>query len=78
MDGILKITDNGGETLDRYAVYFEDRYVLFMSPTPQSPRGVCMSDTWRRIDFDHDDNKQVRFDDLPERVQKAIRSFLVE
>ena len=31
MKGIIKITDNGGRTMDRYTAYFEDGYMLMMS-----------------------------------------------
>ena len=77
MDGIKKITDNGGKTMDRYTAYFEDGYMLMMSED-QSPRGVCMSDCWKQDYIDGDEGKDIEFDDLPESVQKAIVSFMAE
>lgn len=78
MDGIIKITDNNGETCDRYTAYFKDGYMLMMSENPQSPRGVCMSDDWKQEYIDGDDGKDIEFKDLPERVQKAIVDFMNE
>ncbi len=78
MDKILKITDNGGKTTDRYTVYFSDGYMLMMSPNAGSPQGVCMSDTWKQEYIDNDNGTEMQFDDLPEQVQKAIIRFMNE
>ena len=78
MDGIIKITDNEGETCDRYTAYFKDGYMLMMSESPQSPQGVCMSDCWKQDYIDNDEGKEIEFDNLPERVQKAITDFMAE
>jgi hypothetical protein len=77
-DRVIKVTDNGGKTIDRYTAYFESKYMLMMSPNPQSPQGVCLSDTWKQDYIDNDEGKEVEFDDLPERVQKAITDFIFE
>ena len=78
MNGIIKITDNEGKTCDRYTAYFEDGYLLGMSESPQSPQGVCMSDCWKQDYIDNDEGKEVEFEDLPERVQRAITEFMAE
>lgn len=78
VDRVIKITDNGGKTIDRYTVYFESKYMLMMSHNPQSPQGVCMSDTWKQDFIDNDDGKELEFDDLPQRVQDAITNFIFE
>jgi len=76
--GLIKVTDNEGETVDRYTAYFEDGYMLSMSDNPQSPQGVYMSDCWKQDYIDNDEGKEVEFDELPERVQKAIVNFMQE
>ncbi len=78
MDRVIKITDNGGKTMDRYTAYFASKYMLTMSENPQSPQGVCLSDTWKQDYIDNDNGKEVEFDNLPERVQKAITDFIFE
>lgn len=77
-DRVIKITDNEGKTMDRYTAYFESGYMLMMSENPQSPRGVCLSDTWKQDFIDNDEGKEIEFDDLPERVQNAIIDFISE
>lgn len=77
MDGIIKITDNGGKTMDRYSAYFEDGYMLMMS-IDQSPRGVCMSDCWKQDYIDNDDGEEIEFNNLPKAVQRAITDFMAE
>lgn len=37
---LLRITDNGGATADRYTVYFADGSCLAMSENPSSPGGI--------------------------------------
>ena len=78
IERVIKITDNEGKTLDRYTAYFASGYMLTMCDSPQSPQGVCMSDTWKQDYIDNDEGKEVEFDDLPERVQNAITDFIFE
>lgn len=75
LSNILKITDNEGETTDRYTAYFRDGYMLMMSENALSPQGVCMSDSWKQDFIDNDKGKLIAFSDLPEQVQQAIRNF---
>lgn len=73
---LLKITDNGGETTDRYTAYFSDDYALSMSESPLSSRGVCLSLTSKPEWLGCDTGKNVKFSRLPAQVQKAIRDFM--
>jgi len=72
---IIKITDNLGKTMDRYTVYFEDGYMLMMFESPLSPQGVCISDDWKQDYIDNDNGKELRLEELPKLVQKAIQNF---
>lgn len=78
MSNIIKITDNGGKTTDRYTVYFDDGYMLMMSDNAGSPQGVCTSDTWKQEYIDCDEGKELQLNDLPKQVQKAILRFANE
>lgn len=57
-EGLLAITDNGGETFDRYSVVFRDGDVLGLSGNPENPQGfsqwsgegVGASEVWGWLD----------------------------
>lgn len=71
---IKKIWDNGGESADRYAIYFDDDSLLCCSHDPGAPQGVSH---WMYVEA-HDlrlneYDKEITFDQLPERVQEYIR-----
>ena len=40
---VFRITDNGGETADRYTIATCDGSYLSMSNNPYSPQGVCLT-----------------------------------
>ena len=75
---LLHITDNGGETMDRYTAYFDCGLHLMMSPAPLSPQGVCLSDENVRYQIESDRGKKILFSQCPEQVQTVIARFLVE
>lgn len=73
------VTDNGGETFDRYTAGFEiaasgdpdaetDVFVLLIGPTGNVPNGVCMHGEGGL----GDDETRVAWEDIPEPVQRAI------
>lgn len=78
---LIKITDNGGETMDRYTAYFkgdgviDGDYTLCMSDNATSPQGVCMSDTTKPDWIEADKGKVLAFTDCPYDVQVAIDRF---
>ncbi|KKN71928.1 hypothetical protein LCGC14_0415740 [marine sediment metagenome] len=78
---LIKITDNGGKTMDRYTAYFkgdgeiDGDYTLCMSHNCKSPQGVCMSDTTKPDWIEADDGKVMVFTDCPYDVQVAIVQF---
>ena len=65
------VTDNGGETLDCYAVFFGDGDVLGMSGAPTHPQGFSQ---WSEghYDSDEDGDEEIAFDDLPEDIQAHV------
>lgn len=79
---LIKVTDNGGETVDRYTAYFEGDgdidgdYILNMSEAALSPQGVCMSDTCKPEYMANDTGLEVYIVDLPDQVQTAIYNFM--
>lgn len=81
---LIKITDNGGETMDRYTAYFkgdgqvDGDYILNMSEYAQSPQGVCLSDISKPEYMANDTGKVLDYKDLPEQVQQAINDFIKE
>lgn len=77
MLSLIKITDNGGKTLDRYTAYFTDNLMLMMSHHCKSPQGVCLSDTSKPEYIRNDTGKNVIFSKLPEQVRQAIKEFMV-
>lgn len=78
---IHSIYDNGGETLDRYAVYYKGRgslyhnsqatfrYFLSMSENPSHPQGYGQHG-WG-MPGKHN-GKRIKFEDLPEQCQKLV------
>jgi len=73
---LIKITDNGGVTIDRYTAYFSDNLMLMMSHNCKSPQGVCLSDTSKPEYLENDTGRNVIYSKLPEQVQKAIKDFM--
>lgn len=73
MDGIIKITDNEGKTVDRYSVYLKDGYMLLIDE-----HGRFFSDDWKQDYIDNDEGKEVEFENLPERVRESIVYFMAE
>jgi len=70
---LIRITDNGGKTLDRYTAFFSDNYILCMSYNCLSPQGVCMSDSGQ--DF-YEGGRTIELKDCPDDVQLAILNFI--
>ena len=75
---IIKITDNGGKTLDRYTVYFSDNNMLMLSPNPLSPQGVCMGDNAKPEYIECDEGIERQFSQLPLEVQVAVQRYMSE
>ena len=81
---LIKITDNGGKTIDRYTAYFKGDgvrhgdYMLTMSHNCKSPQGVCLSDTSKPEYMANDTGKNMIFSKLPDQVQQAIKVFMAE
>ena len=73
---LIKITDNGGKTMDRYTAYFTKDMMLMMSSNAVSPQGVCMSDTSKPEYMECDEGAEIKLTDCPEQVKTAIASFL--
>ena len=74
---VFRITDNGGETSDRYTIATCDGSYVTMSADPYSPRGVCISaeglDPLRldeRVEAGLD--RDIRWVDLPKDCQRAF------
>jgi hypothetical protein len=65
------VTDNGGKTADRYAVFFGGGDVLGMSGAPTHPQGFSQ---WSEGHYDSEvkDDKQINFDELPEGIQAHV------
>lgn len=81
--------DNGGRTMDRYSAYMGmeqgQGQWLDMSDDPFHPQGVGMHnhgcDPSTLIESENTDwtaDMEVKFDSLPEQVQKCIRQDAVE
>jgi len=75
---IYKIFDNGGETVDRFAVvtsikrYYAGYWsydALALSSNPDWPRGFSQ---WCTVVLGKHLGKEIRFEDLPENVQKHV------
>lgn len=81
---LIKVTDNGGKTMDRYTAYFkgdgqvDGDYILCMSDYALSSQGVCMSDASKPEYIVNDKGKELEFNDLPDQVQQAITNFIAE
>ena len=71
---IKAITDNP-EFADRYSIYLEDGAVISMSEDPLSPLGVSQ---WGEGAGEPDREREISFQDLPERVQKHLLFMLDE
>lgn len=79
---IHSIYDNGGETFDRYTVYFKGRgtlnwytkdppmrYCLAMSSNPFHPQGFGQHSEGKPGKHN---GKKIKFEDLPEDCQKLV------
>lgn len=77
MSAKVEVFDNGGDTLDRYTVFYPDGDARGMSKDPFSRFGFCQ---WVEADYDHvwARDTLVPFDELPEDVQRAIDLDLEE
>ncbi|HDY89159.1 MAG TPA: hypothetical protein ENH82_13720 [bacterium] len=75
---IIRITDNGGKTCDRYTIYFSDDTMLMLSDNPLSPQGVCMSDNAKPEYIECDEGIERQFSQLPFEVQTAVQRYMHE
>jgi hypothetical protein len=74
------IFDNGGETLDRYTIVFQDGTIVGSSENPSYPQGVWQHDEVDNIDEfinearENPDwlGKEISFDELPEEIKTKI------
>jgi len=67
-----RIYDNGGTTFDRYAAVFPDGDVLVIGPTGNHPQGACL---WLGPGTREDTfGAPIELEQLPQRVQRAIRA----
>lgn len=79
---IKAIYDNGGETLDRYTVVFDNRRIdyrcneytlayecLCLSDNPGHPTGVSM---WGECNIGNHLGKKITLKSLPKHIQKHI------
>lgn len=67
----VKAWDNGGLTMDRYAIFIEES-LWFMSAYPGYPNGVCMYGGERSGYGDVYLGKSISLDELPIAVLKQI------
>ena len=78
MSTFVKAWDNGGETLDRYTIIFDDEdgfYCVGSSDDPHNPQGF-----WQHTDFSFDISSDdlgeigvvIDYLDLPDDVKTAI------
>ncbi len=70
----MKIYDNGGKSFDQYTLILGEGEALFMSVNPLQPNGVCMHG---EVKEGPHLGSEVKFEDLPEAVQKAIELELM-
>lgn len=76
---ILRIHDNGGRTIDRYTVVYDELVTtipdetmysgLGMSENPFHPQGFCQHG---EVHPDADLGRQILFSELPADCQKAV------
>jgi len=78
---ILAIYDNGGKTIDRYTVYYDEMWspscnsCLCMSDDPFYPLGVCQHSGGQLGDHN---GKQITFEQLSSDCQKAVLNDMEE
>ena len=65
----ITVYDNGGRSMDRYAVYFNDTECLSMSADPFFPLGVCVHSTGK---VGPHNGQEIKFSDLPADCKKAV------
>lgn len=80
---IKKIYDNGGETLDRYTVYYDfvevikEGKLMFMcismNCAPFHPQGIGIHGYG---ELGNHNGKEISFEDLPKNCQKAVKQDL--
>ena len=71
--GIVKITDNQDRTTHRYSVFFDNGYRLVLTEY-----GEFFSDCWKIDWLNSQMNTEVKFENLPEPVQRVIKCFYSE
>jgi len=89
VDVLVRFYDNGGRTCDRYMALVVDKekwgygrfdkYPCLHMSANQGPQGVCMSGDWPHVPTSWDPNRYwtcIKFEDLPEACQKAVRMWL--
>jgi hypothetical protein len=71
--GQVTVFDNGGQSFDRYTVFFDDGFgtALGIGETGNVPNGFCQS-----VDAQPGEHlgEQVPYDSLPEPVKKAVQA----
>ena len=80
---VFRITDNGGETADRYTIATCDGSYLSMSNNPYSPQGVCLTgdglDPLRMDErVEAGVERDIRWVDLPKDCQRSFFEGLNE
>ena len=66
--------DNGGKTIDRYTIIFDNWDTFFLSDNANMPNGACIyCKEINEFDFNNSDlGRQIYFRDLPKGTQKQI------
>jgi len=82
---VIAVYDNGGKTIDRYTVYYNDvecvkdgkkmYSCLGMNAAPFHPQGVGMHGCGQ---LGRHNGKRIKLEDLPEDCQQAVRNDLSE
>lgn len=72
---VLKVYDNGGQSIDRYTAVFDDRPWLGVGETGNVPNGFCM--TVEGVEGPHL-GTLVSITDLPEAARRAITQYAEE
>ena len=65
----ITVYDNGGRSMDRYTVYFNNAECLSMSEDPFFPAGVCLHGAGK---IGPHNGKEIAFSELPEDCKKAV------
>jgi len=73
---VLKVYDNGGETFDRYTVYYSEKETPTlhmcrgMSENPSHPQGFGIFSSGMLGDHN---GKEITLEDLPEACQELVK-----